>query len=153
MGATGWVRPPAPPAPALAPGEIALAVCGAHMSGLPLNTQIVQRNGRFLRTARSAPDYGFFALADGKRPGMVRGAPGSGAAVALEVWAIPEAEFGSFVAAIPEPLGIGTVRLEDGTAVKGFICEAAGLDGATDISALADWRAHLAAPATERGAA
>ena len=144
MGATGWARPMAPEAPALAPGEVAVAVCGAHMSGLPLNREIVDRGGRFLRTARTAPDYRFFALPDGKRPGLVRGASGSGAAIALEVWAMPATAFGSFVAGIPEPLGIGTVRLSDGSAVKGFVCEEAGTEGAADITGLGGWRAHLA---------
>jgi len=126
---------------------IDIAVCGAHMSGLPLNHQLTSRGGRFLRAARSAPIYRFHALAGGppERPGMVRVASGGGA-VALEIWRVPSAQIGSFLAGIPSPLGLGRVALEDGGSVIGFVCEAAGIEGARDITALGDWRAHVAAP-------
>ena len=122
-----------------------LAVCGAHMSGLPLNKELTGRGARFLKTTRSSPDYRFYALAGGPpaRPGMVRCADGEGAAIAMEVWALPLSEFGGFMAGIPAPLGIGTVRLEDGSTVKGFVCEAIGTEGAEDITEIADWRAFL----------
>lgn len=105
--------------------EIALAVCGAHMSGLLLNGQLTGSGGRFLRTA---PVYRLQALAGGPpaRPGLVRVAEG-GAAVALEVWAIPRTVVDDLLAQIPAPLGLGRVALEDGSAVPGFLCEAAGL--------------------------
>jgi allophanate hydrolase len=149
MGATPWIAPPpAPLAPGPEDGMIDLAVCGAHMSGLPLNHQLTERGGRFLRTARTAPDYRFYALAGGppERPGLIRVAHGGGA-IALEIWRLPAATLGSFLAGIPAPLGLGTVMLEGGGAVKGFICEGIGATGATDISALGDWRAHVTAPA------
>lgn len=156
MGATSWTRPaPVALAPDILSGEIALAVCGAHMSGLPLNRELTERGGRFLRACRTAPAYRLHALAGGPpfRPGLVRQA--RGAAVELEVWALPATRFGDFVAGIPSPLGIGTVELEDGTSVKGFLCEAAGLSGATDITEFGGWRAYLAArsaPAKEAAA-
>jgi allophanate hydrolase len=89
--------------------------------------------------------YRFYALPGGPphRPGMVRVAEGGGA-VAMEVWELPAREFGSFVAGIPAPLGIGTVLLEDGTSVLGFVCEAVAAEGARDITALGDWRVYLA---------
>jgi allophanate hydrolase len=126
-------------------GELAIAVCGAHMSGLPLNHQLTDLGGRFLRKAISAPEYGFYALAGGPpaRPGMVRQSSG-GAAIDLEIWALPKAGIGAFLAGIPAPLGIGTVKLDDGASVKGFLCESEGLAGATDITALGGWRAFLA---------
>jgi len=123
---------------------IELAVCGAHMRGLPLNHQLTGRNARFLRKQRSAPDYRFFALAGGppQRPGMVLVESGGGA-VEMEIWAVPADGFGSFVAGIPAPLGIGKVRLEDGGEVCGFICEAAGTRGARDITGIGCWRRYL----------
>jgi allophanate hydrolase len=156
MGATGWVRP-APPTLAAGPasGEIALAVCGAHMSGLPLNRELTERGGRLLRACRTAPAYCLHALAGGPpfRPGLVR--QGWGAAIELEIWALPTERFGDFIAGVPSPLSIGTVELEDGSSVKGFLCEGAGLAGAADITEFGGWRAYLAdkaKPATEAAA-
>jgi allophanate hydrolase len=145
MGGTGHPLPDArPDAPAPLPGEIEIAVVGAHMSGLPLNAELTSRGGRFLRGAATAPEYRFHALAGGPpaRPGLVRAAPG--ASIALEVWALPAAAFGDFLAGVPAPLCIGTVQLADGTAVKGFLVEDAGLEGAADITHLGGWRAYLA---------
>jgi allophanate hydrolase len=154
MGATGWPRQPVVLAAASAgDGEIALAVCGAHMSGLPLNRELTARGGRFLAAARTAPAYSLHALAGGPpfRPGLVRRA--NGAKIELEVWALPKDRFGEFIAGVPSPLCIGTVALDDGTTAKGFLCEAEGLVGSTDITALGGWRAYLAqsrqAPARE----
>jgi allophanate hydrolase len=149
MGATPWPRPAPRRHPTdVQPDEIALAVCGAHMSGLPLNRELVSRGGRLLRACKSASEYSLHALAGGPpaRPGMVRRSSG-GTAIALEVWAMPRAHFGDFIAGVPAPLCIGTVALEDGSSVKGFLCESRGLAGATDISAFGGWRAWLAAGA------
>ncbi len=66
------------------------------------------------------------------------------AAIALEVWAMTPAAFGDFIAGVPAPLGIGTVRLADGTSVKCFLCEAAGTEGAEDITGLGGWRDYIA---------
>lgn len=149
MGATDWVRP-AIVLKADQPGvdEIAIAVCGAHMSGLPLNHQLTNLGGRFLCATETAPEYGLYALAGGPpaRPGMVR-LPAKGAAIALEVWALPKAGVGEFLAGIPSPLGIGTVKLADGGSVKGFLCETQGLAGSTDITGFGGWRAWLTAMA------
>ena len=146
MGATDWPRPAAPGLkPQAASGEIALAVCGAHMSGLPLNRELTERGGRMIRACRTAPLYRLHALAGGPpfRPGLVRQT--RGASIELEVWALPRERFGDFISGVPSPLSIGTVELEDGTTVKGFLCEAAGLAGAADITELGGWRAYLAA--------
>ncbi|MEM7696356.1 MAG: allophanate hydrolase [Pseudomonadota bacterium] len=130
-----------PPAPALGPGEMALVVCGAHMSGLPLNGQLTERGGRLLQATTTAPAYRLLALPGGPpaRPGLIRVAEGGGS-VAVEVWALPLAHVGSFLAGIPAPLGIGTVALEDGSAAKGFLCEAVAEAGAQDITHLKSWR-------------
>lgn len=146
LGATDWPAKPATlPAASVSPDTIRIAVCGAHMQGLPLNPQLTDRGAKLVATGKTAPDYRFYAL-PGKvaRPGLVRVSDGSGAAVAIEVWDMPIDQFGSFMTLIPAPLGIGTVGLADGTTVKGFLCEAAATDGATDITTLGDWRAYLA---------
>ena len=145
MGATDWARPAMPDLPlAAGAGEIALAVCGAHMSGLPLNRELTRRGARLIRACRTAPAYRLYALAGGPpaRPGLVRRT--GGAAIPLEIWALPAGRFGDFIAGVPSPLCIGTVELEDGTTVKGFLCEAHGLAGAADITEHGGWRAFLA---------
>jgi allophanate hydrolase len=122
-----------------------VAVCGAHMSGLALNHQLTARRSRLLQATRTAPEYHFYALPGGppERPGLVRVASG-GSAVEVEVWLVPADQFGSFVAGIPAPLGIGRVRLEDGTEVLGFLCEAVAVEDALEITALGSWRRYLA---------
>jgi len=121
-----------------------IAVVGAHMAGLPLNRELTSRGGSLVRAGRTAPLYKFYALAGGppRRPGLVR--VSKGAHIALEVWSLPSHEVGSFLAGVPAPLAIGTVELEDGTKVKGFLCEQAGLDGAEDITRYGGWRNFLA---------
>lgn len=136
----------APDAAAFPSGQVQVAVCGAHMSGLPLNGQLTQRGARLVAACRSAPHYKLFALPGGPpfRPGMLRVAAG-GAAIELEVWEMAGAQFGSFVAGIPAPLGIGMVALADGRHVQGFVCEAHATEAAEDITHHGGWRAYLAA--------
>ena len=128
------------------PGHMALAVCGAHMEGLPLNHQLLARGAYFQRAARTAAKYRLFALAGGppQRPGLIRVA-GDGAAIELEIWAVPQERLGSFLAGIPAPLGLGTIELHDGTSCQGFICEGYAAQTGTDISHFGGWRNYLAA--------
>ncbi|MFT8242634.1 allophanate hydrolase [Roseomonas sp. BN140053] len=147
LGASTAPVPPAPSAAAAAlPGEIELVVVGAHLSGMPLNDELTSRGARFLRAVDTAPDYRLFALPGGPpaRPGLLRVAPGQGHRIATEVWAISPEGFGSFVAGIPAPLGIGTAVLADGTRPKGFIVEPEGLGGAEDVSRFGGWRNYVA---------
>lgn len=139
--ASRWAPVP-PPVPS---GRIEVAVCGAHLSGMPLNHQLTSRAAFRLAATHSAPCYRLIALAGGPpfRPGMIRDAD-RGAAIEVEVWSVPEAEFGSFVAGIPAPLGIGKLELADGRWVSGFICEPAGEVGALDITHLGGWRRYMA---------
>ncbi|MEJ0036378.1 MAG: allophanate hydrolase [Gammaproteobacteria bacterium] len=133
--------------PVAASGQlIPVAVCGAHMEGLPLNHQLVSRGATFVRRTRTIASYRFYALPGGPpfRPGLVR-VPTGGASVDVEVWSVPAEHFGSFVAGIPAPLGIGKVDLEDGQQVSGFVCEAHAVEGARDISDLGGWRQYLLA--------
>ena len=126
-------------------GQVKVAVCGAHLSGLPLNWQLTSRGGRLVGCVQSAAEYRFYALPGGPpfRPGMVLVNEG-GAAIDMEIWELPAREFGSFVAAIPAPLGIGKVKLADGTQVPGFTCESTASIGAEDITHLGSWRRYLA---------
>ena len=145
LGATG--KPlPAPPSRLAEPpaGTVGLAVLGAHLSGMPLNHELTERGATFVKTAETEPAYRLHALPDGPppRPGMVRVAEGGGR-IAVEVWAMTAEAFGDFIAGVPAPLGIGTVRLTDGTSVKCFLCEAAGTEGAEDITRFGGWRAYV----------
>jgi allophanate hydrolase len=119
---------------------VQLAVVGAHLSGMPLNHELTERGARLLKTARTAWAYRLFAL-DGK-PGLVRAEQGT--SIEVEVWDMPARRLGDFVARIPEPLGIGTLELEDGTRVKGFLCEHHAVQGRPDISSWGGWRAYCA---------
>lgn len=146
LGATARPHPPIEPLPAFAPeGYEAIVVVGAHMSAMPLNGELTKLGGVFLRAAQTMPCYRLFALSGGppKRPGLVRVGKG-GHAIATEVWALPFEGFGRLVAAIPSPLGIGTIHLADGSKAKGFLCEDVGTSGARDISSYGGWRAFVA---------
>jgi allophanate hydrolase len=125
---------------------VGIAVVGAHLSGMPLNTQLTERGATLLRTAETAPDYRFFALPGTvpPKPGLLRVAPGTGARIALEIWEMPVEHYGSFVALVPAPLAIGTLQLADGSSVQGFVCEAQATNGAQDISHFGGWRAYMA---------
>lgn len=146
LGATGWTRPERSTPAALPDGYTKLAVCGAHMSGLPLNKQLTERGGYLVGPSTSSPYYSFYALSgEGvKRPGMVRTSTQQKNGIALEVWALPANSLGSFLVGIPAPLGLGKVELTTGEWVTGFICEVAGTEGGQDITEIADWRRYLA---------
>jgi allophanate hydrolase len=124
--------------------RIEIAVCGAHMAGLPLNGELLRRGARMVQACRTSPDYRLFALPGGPpaRPGLVR-APG-GAAIELEVWSLPAARVGDFMRKVPAPLSIGSVELEHGGRALGFLCEAYAASGAADITAFGGWRRYLA---------
>jgi allophanate hydrolase len=130
----------APPA-----GTLLMAVVGAHLSGQPLNWQLTQRGGRLVRTCRTHPDYKFYALKGTipAKPGLVHVPGYEGPGIEVEVWALPEDTVGSFVEGVPPPLTIGTLRLEDGSQVKGFLAEPAGIQNATEITHSGGWRNYL----------
>lgn len=149
LGATGLPVPARAPVQSgltLPSGHVRVAVCGAHLAGLPLNGQLTSRGGRLVASTKTAPEYRLYALAGSPpaRPGMVRVEHG-GATIEVEIWELPAGEFGSFVAGIPAPLGIGTLRLGDGSTVQGFVCEAVAVAGAKDITSFGGWRGYLAA--------
>jgi allophanate hydrolase len=134
------------PSPRLRDGFVRLAVCGAHMRGLPLNHQLRDRGGYWLQTTTTAPRYRLFALPGGPplRPGMIR-VHQDGARIELEVWALPTEQVGSFIAAIPAPLGMGKIELDSGALVTGFLCEGYASEGAADITSYGGWRDYVKA--------
>jgi allophanate hydrolase len=136
-----------PVTPSAATGRIAVAVVGAHLSGQPLNSQLQERNARLIKTTRTASGYSFYALPGTvpAKPGLIFDGRGAGN-IEVEVWEMDEAAFGSFVALIPPPLGIGTLTLADGSLVKSFICEGYAIEGAIDITAYGGWRAWVGRP-------
>jgi allophanate hydrolase len=142
----------ASPSARLRDGFVPLAVCGAHMRGLPLNHQLRDRGGYWLETTTTAPHYRLFALPDGPphRPGMIR-VQQAGARIELEIWALPTEQVGSFVAAIPAPLGLGKIELDSGALVTGFLCEGYASRGATDITSHGGWRDYVKAAMTVTG--
>jgi allophanate hydrolase len=139
------------PAPASAPDHrtpgtrVLLAVVGAHLAGMPLHWQLTSRDARLVRRTRTAPVYRLYAMAaqTPPKPALVHVGAGGGH-IELEVYELDVSAFGSFVAEVPAPLAIGTVTLEDGTGVRGFVAEPRALEGALDITATGGWRAYLA---------
>lgn len=132
-------------------GTLPIAVVGAHLSGMPLNSQLTERGATLLRATTTSPSYRLYALPGTvpPKPGLQRVVEGDeGAAIALEVWVVPLAQVGSFLALIPPPLGLGSVELADGSWVKGFICEGHALAGAQDVTLHGGWRAYVASRAT-----
>ena len=125
---------------------VAIAVAGAHLSGMALNHELLALGGTLRERTRTAPGYRLFALAETTppKPGLVRQTSHAGAGIEIEVWELNQAAFGRFVAQIPAPLGIGKVTLADGSVICGFICEPSALDGAADITAHGGWRAYIA---------
>ncbi len=156
LGATGWALPvETPQATAGGEASIDIVVVGAHLSGMPLNAQLRDLDARFVRKAQTSDAYRLYALAGTAppKPGLIRVEPGKGGSIDVEVWQLTPAAFGSFVAAIPSPLGIGSIALADGTEIKGFLVEAAAIAGATDITAHGGWRRYVESVAKPRSSA
>jgi allophanate hydrolase len=123
--------------------SVKLAVVGAHLEGMPLHWQLTSRNAKLVETTTTAPTYRLYAMANSVPPKPALVYAGDGAAIAIEVYELDVAAFGSFVAEVPPPLAIGTVTLADGSEVKGFVSEPRAIVAAEDITALGGWRAYL----------
>lgn len=147
LGATTTALASVPPVVATVRCDnmISIAVVGAHLSGQPLNVQLQERNARLVRTALTASGYSFYALPNTAppKPGLVFDGQGQGH-IEVEIWDMSPSAFGSFVSLIPAPLGIGTLTLDDGSTVQGFLCESHSIVGALDITSFGGWRAWLA---------
>jgi allophanate hydrolase len=126
--------------------DVRLAVVGAHLSGEPLNHQLVELGATLVDATRTAPNYRLFALANTSpaKPGLVRSSSHEGSTIEVEVWRLSPAAFGTFVATIPAPLCIGTIELASGLRVPGFLCESYALASARDITSFGGWRAYRA---------
>jgi allophanate hydrolase len=138
----------APPPPLDIEGHmqtVKLAVVGAHLKDMPLHWQLTSRDATFIEATHTAPTYKLYAMAESvpPKPALVHSAE-DGAAIAVEVYELGVAEFGSFTVEVPAPLAIGTVTLADGTSVKGFVAEPRAITGAEDITHLGGWRAYIA---------
>ncbi|MFJ5490015.1 allophanate hydrolase [Pectobacterium carotovorum] len=144
LGATGKTLPAGQATLPPSALHVRLAVVGAHLTGMPLNHQLTRRDAVRVEETRTAENYRLYALANTQpaKPGLAKST--DGAAIIVELWDIPLARFGEFVAEIPAPLGIGTLTLLDGRQVKGFICEPAALSDAVDITEFGGWRHWLA---------
>lgn len=140
---------PMPQSPALdvdgKPQTVKLCVVGAHLAGMPLHWQLTSRDARLAARTTTAPVYRLYAMtaATPVKPALIHVGDG-GAALEVEVYELGVAEFGSFVAEVPPPLAIGTVTLEDGSQVKGFVAEPRATAGAEDVTAFGGWRAYVA---------
>ncbi len=128
------------------PETLPLVVVGAHLTGMALNGELTGSGGTLLRRCRTAPDYRLYALpgTTPEKPGLVREPGFAGPGLEVEVWSLTPAAFGSFVARIPAPLGVGKIRLDDGSEASGFLCEAHAVKSAREITALGGWRAYMA---------
>ncbi|WP_323815183.1 allophanate hydrolase [Cellvibrio sp. NN19] len=144
LGALDKKQPEYIPSTTAPAGYVRLAVVGAHLTGMPLNVQLQERNALFVESTFTAKNYRLFALPNTTppKPGLIR-TEDEGAEIIVELWDVPVQHFGSFVALIPAPLGIGTLTLKDSREVKGFICEGAAVNGAKDITHLGGWRAYI----------
>lgn len=125
-------------------GKTILAVAGAHMRGLPLNSQLLERDARFIAEAFTSSSYRLYTFTEGRiaKPGLVRVTTG-GSCLPLELWDLPESAWGSFLALIPHPLCLGKVELSSGQWVTGFLMESSHIEKCRDITASGGWRRYL----------
>jgi allophanate hydrolase len=129
-----------------------IAVAGLHLSGQPLNHQLTSLGSRLKRSCKTASEYKMYLVKDarGEKPGLIRLTNGKiGSAFDLEIWELPIQNAGKFISMIPQPLGIGTLNLGDGSQVKGFICEPCVVETSEDISRFSGWREYMRAKEIE----
>ena len=145
LGATDWTLQKTNLPETASDKVVRIAVCGAHMTGLPLNPSLVALGARFVKADQTTNEYKFFALPspDVARPGLVRTTQKDGNSISVELWDLPENRFGYFIKTIPAPLCIGTIQLIDGTEVKGFLCEQFAATESEDITHIGNWRTFL----------
>jgi allophanate hydrolase len=150
MGVDRSAAPPPLPASEQRPETLDLAVVGAHLSGMPLNGELLDCGATLKARTRTSGDYRLFVLpaTSPAKPGLIHAPVTNGPGIEVEIWSLPPDAFGHFVARIPAPLGIGKIRLADGSQVSGFLCEASGVEAAQDITAIGSWRDYIASLVT-----
>lgn len=162
MGATTLAQPPRsmgarpmPPLPRWGPApstdqdpqrSVPIAVVGAHLRGQPLNWQLKELAAYFDSTAVTTADYRLFDL-DGTRPGLIRW-PTNGRRIEVEIWQVPIDRIGFLLVQIDPPLGLGTIQLDSGRSVFGFLCENHATRDARDITNFGGWINWKAGKAT-----
>lgn len=124
--------------------RIKLLVCGAHLTGMPLNHQLTDLDAVLLEPTNTSASYRLYCLPGGPpyRPALVRDKD-TGVCIDVEVWSIPVKNLGRFLLGIPAPLGLGKVQLVDGSEVIGFICEPYVVHQSEDISEFSGWKNYL----------
>ncbi|GAV55061.1 hypothetical protein ZYGR_0AS03840 [Zygosaccharomyces rouxii] len=128
--------------------SIKLAVVGAHLKGLPLHWQLEKCNATYLSSPKTSKNYKLYALPKTGpilKPGLRRVDKVSGSQIQLELYSVPLEKFGTFMSMVPEPLGIGSVELENGEWVKSFICEEVGyaVKGSVDITSFGGFKPYV----------
>ncbi|MET3900721.1 allophanate hydrolase [Devosia sp. UYZn731] len=143
------VLPEGSKVPAAPSTLIPVVVVGAHLTGMPLNKELTGPGGRLIKSCRTTGDYRLYALPGTvpPKPGMIREPGFASHGLAVEVWELPPAAFGQFVARIPAPLGVGKIALDDGSSISGFLCEPYALVGAEEVTHHGGWRAYIASRA------
>lgn len=121
-----------------------IAVVGAHLTNFPLNVDLLTLGASLSQRTNTSPNYKLYELqgTTPSKPGLARDPQGS--SIEVEIWTIPLSNVGAFLSTIPSPLGLGSVEMEGGRWVKGFICEPYGLVGAKDVTAWGGWRKYRA---------
>ncbi|MDX2932160.1 allophanate hydrolase [Streptomyces ipomoeae] len=128
---------------ALLQPEARLAVVGAHLSGQPLNPQLLSLGAHLEQTTTTAPAYRLHALpTTPPKPGLVYVGEG-GASIEAEIWRLPAEGLGRLLTALPRPMTLGTIELADGSRSPGFLCEPSALKAAPDITGYGGWRSYL----------
>ena len=122
--------------------NILLAVNGTLMRGLELNPNLLAVDAAFVRESQTQPTYRLWSIND-RHPAMVRVIEG-GAAIAVEVWAVPPAGLASILLKEPPGLSVGKVKLADGEVVLGVLGEPALCEGQKEITEFGGWRNYIA---------
>jgi hypothetical protein len=120
---------------------VQLAVNGTLMRGLALNANLQAVGATFIRQTTTAPVYRLWSI-DDQYPAMMRVTAG-GAAIAVEVWALPVTHVGTILLQEPPGLCIGKVQLADGADTLGVLGAMLLCESGRDITAWGGWRAYM----------
>lgn len=119
--------------------NMALAVCGLHKKGYPLESQLTELGAVYKESTKTAEKYKLYKLNTvPEKPGMVKDK--AGAAIAVDVYELPVEKMGAFMQQVKAPLAIGDIELEDGRCVKGFLCEEYAVADAKDITDIGTYK-------------